>query len=101
MLNSPLGVDIRAHPVQGADLQLAQLHQIVNASGHGVRGVVFGEGSSCLLMAFQWEWPNDIKSNIVSPTNWGGKILNSDLKMASLLLLWLVIEGVRGNLHKK
>jgi hypothetical protein len=51
---------------------------------------------------FQWKWPNNIKSNVASPTNPRGKILLSDIEMASLLvLLWLVIVGVCGNLCKK
>ncbi len=38
---------------------------IVNAFCHGVGGVVIGELSACTPVVFQWEWPDDIKQNIV------------------------------------
>jgi hypothetical protein len=50
---------------------------------------------------FWWEWPKDIKNNIKTLQNPKGKISNSDLKMAGLLMLWLVIEGVCKDLCKK
>jgi hypothetical protein len=74
---------------------------IVDASGHGAGGVVLGEISACTPVVFRWEWPDDIKHNIISLTNPTGKLTNSDLEMAGLVILWLVIEGVCLNLHKK
>jgi hypothetical protein len=50
---------------------------------------------------FWWEWPEDIKNNIKTLQNPKGKISKSDLKMAGLLMLWLVIEGVCNDLCKK
>ena len=74
---------------------------IVDASGEGVGGVVFGELSKCTPVVFRWEWPADIKKNIVSLSNPTGGLTNSDLEMAGLLMLWLVLEGVCPSLREK
>jgi hypothetical protein len=74
---------------------------IVDASGHVVGEVILGETSSCTQTVFHWEWPKDIKNNIKASQNPKGKISNSDLEMAGLLMLWLLIEGVCKDLHKK
>jgi hypothetical protein len=37
---------------------------IVDASRHGVGGVVFGETSACTPTVFRWEWPTEIKNDI-------------------------------------
>ncbi len=74
---------------------------IVDALGQGARGVVIGKLSACTPTVFQWQWPDDIKANIASYYNPTGKITNSGLKMAGLLLLWLTIEGVCRLLHEK
>ncbi len=50
---------------------------------------------------FRWEWPTEIKNDIKTVQNPKGKISNSDLEMAGLLMLWLVIEGVCNNLCEK
>ena len=73
---------------------------IVDASGHGVGGVVFGEINQCTPIVFCWEWPADIKQNLISSANPMGGITNSDLEMTGLLMLWLVIEGVCPTLCK-
>jgi hypothetical protein len=59
------------------------------------------ELSVCMPTAFQWQWPNDIRSQIVSFENPTGTITNSNLEMAGLLLLWLTVEGVCGLLQEK
>jgi hypothetical protein len=41
------------------------------------------------------EWPRDIKEEVLKTNSGqGGKLTNSDLECAGLLLLWLVIEKV-------
>jgi hypothetical protein len=60
---------------------------IVNASGHGVGRVIVGELSACTPVVLRWEWPDNIKQNIVSLSNWTGTITNSDLKMVGLVML--------------
>ena len=42
---------------------------IVDASGHGVGGVVLGELTQCTPIVFRWEWPADIKQNLISSAN--------------------------------
>jgi hypothetical protein len=74
---------------------------IVDASSHGVGGVVIRELSECIPTVFRWEWPTDIKSNLRYASNPTGGITNSDLEMAGILLLWLVMEKVCQPLQEK
>ena len=74
---------------------------IVDASSHGVGGVVIGELSGLPPTVFRLQWPDDISSDLVSFDNPSGTINNSDLEMAGLLLLWLCIEGVAPDLAHK
>jgi hypothetical protein len=69
---------------------------VCDALSHGVGGVVFGKNEACVPTVFRWEWSQDIKILYLSK-----KITNSDLKMAGLLFLWLVMESVCGNLREK
>jgi len=74
---------------------------IVDASSHGVGGVVFGEGSKCIPTVFRWQWPEDITKSVKSFENPNGSITNSDLEMAGMLMAWIVIEEVGGDLTEK
>ncbi len=56
--------------------------------------MVIEERAECIPTVFRWQWPLDITSNIRSNTNPTGWITNSDLDMAGILLLWLVMEEV-------
>ena len=67
---------------------------VKDASGHGVGGVIFGENKSCTPTIFRFEWPDDIKADIITDDNPKGRITNSDLECAGLLLLWLIMEDV-------
>ncbi|KAL7549582.1 hypothetical protein ACHAWF_012848 [Thalassiosira exigua] len=69
---------------------------VKDASGHGVGGVVvvIGEGAACVPTVFGMTWPEDIKADIVTLDNTHGRITNSDLEMAGLLLLFLIMEEV-------
>ncbi len=67
---------------------------IVDASSHGVGGVVMGETSQCIPTVFCWEWPQDVTTNVRSFSNPMGTITNSNLEMAGVLILWLVMEAV-------
>jgi hypothetical protein len=58
--------------------------RIIDASGQGAGGVVIGKLSACTPTVFQWQWPDDIKTNIASYNNPMGEITNSNLKMAGL-----------------
>ena len=67
---------------------------IVNASKEGVEGVVFGMTLACVPTVFRMEWPQEVRDQLQTEDNPGGSITNSDLEMAGLVLLWLVIEHV-------
>jgi hypothetical protein len=69
---------------------------ICDASSHGVGGVVFGKNKECVPPVFRWEWPPAIKELYHDK-----KITNSDLEMAGLLFLWLVMELMCGDLHEQ
>ena len=43
---------------------------------------------------FRYEWLDDIKAEKNSEHNPDGKLTNSDLEIAGLLMLWLVMEDV-------
>ncbi len=73
----------------------------VDASGHGAGRVVIGELSPCVPTIFRWKWPPDVTKDIKTATNPEGRITNSDLEMAGLVLLWLTMEEVYGPLEEK
>lgn len=74
---------------------------VKDASGHGVGGIIFGERMACPPTVFRLEWPEDVRSELVTETNRKGSITNSDLEMAGLFLLWLVMEEVCGDMRNK
>ena len=57
---------------------------------HGVGGIVLGENKACIPTVFRYEWPDDIKAEINSDSNPDGKLTNSDLECAGLLMLAVV-----------
>ena len=67
---------------------------IKDASKQGVGGIIIGENKVVPPTVFRLQWPDDIKADVISKTNPTGSITNSDLEMAGLLLLWLVMEQV-------
>ncbi len=72
---------------------------VKDASKHGVGGIIIGENKAAPPTVFRVPWPDDIKSEVVSLQNPTGTLTNSDLEMAGLLLLWLVMEEVCPNLE--
>ncbi len=75
--------------------------KIVNASSHGVGGVVVGELSTLPPTVFRFQWPSDISQDLVSFNNPKGIINNSDLEMAGLLFLWLCIKAIAPDIAHK
>jgi hypothetical protein len=68
---------------------------IKDASVHGVGGIIVGHKSECVPTVFRMEWPDDIKAEVwKTNTGGGGKLTNSDLELAGLLLLFLIMEEV-------
>jgi len=92
-----------AHPTECKDLVAAwpDYIGIVDASSHGVGGVVLGERSGLPPTVFRLQWPREISNALVSFDNPKGSLTNSDLEMAGMLLLWLCLEGVAPNLAHK
>ena len=62
--------------------------------GRGIGSVVFGKKLPCTPTVFRMQWPEWVKREIISSSNRTGKLTNSDLEIAGLLLLWLVMEEV-------
>ena len=68
---------------------------IKDSSIHGVGGITVGHRKACCPTVFRLEWPPDIKQLVLQTNSKrGGHLTNSDLKMAGLLFLWLVMEDV-------
>jgi hypothetical protein len=65
---------------------------VKDASSHGVGGIIIGENKAMCPTVFRLQWPDDITAAIISTANPSGTITNSDLEMAGLLLLWLIME---------
>ena len=74
---------------------------VKDASRHGVGGVIVGERLGCPPTVFRLQWPEDIQNDMKTKDNPNGTITNSDLEMAGLVLLFLVMEDVCGDLREK
>jgi len=84
-------------PTTCRELVLGNSHYVgvKDASIEGVGGIIIGDTCACVPTVFRLPWPEDIKQQ-VRKTNagQGGTLTNSDLEMAGLLLLFLVMEEV-------
>ena len=67
---------------------------VKDASGHGVGGIIVGENMPCPPTVFRMPFSQEIRDDLVSFKNRKGRITNSDLEFAGLLLLWLIMEDV-------
>jgi hypothetical protein len=67
---------------------------ICDALSFGFGGVIVGENSKCPPTVVQLQWPKDITDNIKSDSNPNRMITNSDLEMAGLLIIFLVMEEI-------
>lgn len=72
---------------------------VTDASKHGVGGIIIGEGMSLPPTVFRYEWPARIQNDLNLAENPTGTITNSDLELAALLFLFLIIERVAGDLQ--
>lgn len=66
---------------------------VTDASSFGVGGVVVGERMAIPPTVFRYQWPPAITAAVKSDSNPTGTLTNSDLELAALLLLFLVIES--------
>ncbi len=69
-------------------------YKLARLRWHGIGGVIIGENKAVPPIVFRVKWPDSISSNIVLDSNPDGPITNSDLELAGLLVLWLVMEDV-------
>lgn len=67
---------------------------LTDASAHGAGGIIIGENLAVTPTVFRVQWPPEITADVISTENPQGRITNSDLEMAGLLLLWVVMEDV-------
>jgi len=74
---------------------------VIDASSHGVGGVIIAELSGCLPTVFRLQWPPDITANVISEANPKDTITNLDLELVGLVLLWLMMEHACGPLAEK
>jgi hypothetical protein len=71
---------------------------VTDASSFGVGGIIIGENVALPPTVFRMQWPAEITRAVQSGQNPQGTITNSDLELAGLLLLFLVLESVVGDL---
>lgn len=73
---------------------------VKDASSHCIGGIIVGENSVVTPTVFRLQWPNDITHVLVSRTNPKGTINNSDLELAGLILLWIMMEEICPSLER-
>jgi hypothetical protein len=64
-------------------------------------GVILGELSECPPAVFCLQWPPDITANVIAKSNPTGTLINSDLELAGLVILWIMMEHVCTDLAEK
>jgi hypothetical protein len=74
---------------------------VVNTSSHGVGGVIIDKLSECPPTVFYLQWPPDITASVIAELNPTGTITNSDLELAGLVILWIMMEHVCTDLVEK
>ena len=87
---------MEARPTCVLELKPGTPHYVgyVDACGTGAGGVWIGGSRKLPQIVWRVKFPKDIKANLVSASNRSGKITNSDLEMAGVLMAWLVLEQV-------
>jgi hypothetical protein len=75
--------------------------RVIDSSSHGVGGVIIGKLSECPPTVFRLRWPSNITASIITKSNPTGTLTNSDLELAGLVLLWIMMENVCTDLVEK
>ena len=91
-----LVLDLGQRPTHVHELVVrpSDYHGYCDASAFGAGGVWFS--GACPLRPHVWrlEWPADITKEVVSSANPGGRLTNSDLEMAAVVLQFGVLEAI-------
>jgi hypothetical protein len=90
--------DLARRPTHVTELTQQPLHYTgyCDASAFGAGGVWFGAGAPLSPIVWRVQWPKDITDDVVSDSNPNGRITNSDLELAGVLLQDAVLEAKLG-----
>ena len=85
-------------PTHVSELTQKDLHYTgyCDASAFGAGGVWIGAGNKLPPIVWRIQWPQDVTADVVSYDNPGGRLTNSDLEMAGVLLQEAVLEARLG-----
>ena len=75
--------------------------QYTDACGLGAGGVVVPGTDDTKHYVWQFKWPEDIKSRLITWKNPNGDLTINNLELAALVLGWLVIEYTNADLQFK
>jgi hypothetical protein len=90
--------DLARRPTHVSELTQHDLHYTgyCDASAFGAGGVWFGADRELTPLVWRVQWPQDITDAVVSFKNPNGKLTNSDLEMAGVVLREAVLEAHLG-----
>jgi hypothetical protein len=90
--------DLARRPTHVSELTQHELHYTgyCDASAFGAGGVWFGADRELTPLVWRVQWPKDITDSVVSFNNPSGKITNSDLEMAGVVLQEAALEAQLG-----
>jgi hypothetical protein len=90
--------DLARRPTHVSELTQHDLHYTgyCDASAFGAGGVWFGADRDLTPIVWRVQWPKDITDAVVSFTNPNGRITNSDLEMAGVVLQEAALEAHLG-----
>jgi len=90
--------DLASRPTHVKELvqQLLNYTGYCDASAFGAGGVWFGANIALPPSVWRVQWPADITNNVISDANPDGRLTNSDLEMAAVVLQEAVLEARLG-----
>ena len=91
--------DLAKRPTHVCELVQQPLDYVgfCDASAFGAGGVWFGAGKTLQPVVWRIEWPDDIRREIVSEANPKGRLTNSDLELAGVVLHEAALEATVGS----
>jgi hypothetical protein len=90
--------DLASRPTHVSELveQTLDYTGYCDASAFGAGGVWFGGNKELQPVIWRVQWPKDVTDAVVSDSNPDGRLTNSDLEMAGVLLQEAVLEATIG-----